>query len=183
MSDCGPDHCPGTFERQRNNTNSKELRKCIAPLFTSASSGHWPSSASPRPWRPRPTPLRLSRSSSSSPRHRPLKPQKSVTRRAPVGPPVKLPPTATSSKPAPVPPQNAPGGQAPDRNVEQARAAAPGGRPLLEAAPGSDRDRHQAQHQQHTALHSQRPNPQRSPPRVGAASSASCRGRGAFPFK
>ncbi len=31
-------------------------------------------------------------------------PQKSVTRRAPVGPPVKLAPTATSSKPAPLPP-------------------------------------------------------------------------------
>ena len=33
-----------------------------------------------------------------------VKPQKSVSRRGPVGPPAKLPPTATSSKPAPLPP-------------------------------------------------------------------------------
>jgi hypothetical protein len=37
-----------------------------------------------------------------------LKPLKSVKRRPPVGPPVKLPPTATSSKPAPVPPKMPP---------------------------------------------------------------------------
>jgi len=37
-----------------------------------------------------------------------VKPQTSVTRRAPVGPPVKVPPTATSSKPAPVPPRMPP---------------------------------------------------------------------------
>ena len=34
-----------------------------------------------------------------------VKPQTSVTRRAPVGPPVKVRPTATSSKPAPLPPE------------------------------------------------------------------------------
>ena len=33
-----------------------------------------------------------------------VKPQTSVTRRAPVGPPVKVRPTATSSNPAPLPP-------------------------------------------------------------------------------
>ena len=40
-------------------------------------------------------------------------PQKSVTRRAPVGPPVKLPPTATSSKPASVPPPVPPAAKIP----------------------------------------------------------------------
>ncbi len=64
-----------------------------------------------------------------------VKPQKSVARRVPVGPPVKLPPTATSSKPAPVPPPVPPAAKVPTATSSKPAPLSPAADPFSKPLP------------------------------------------------
>ena len=64
-----------------------------------------------------------------------LKPPTSVTRRGPVGPPAKLPPTATSSKPAPVPPRMPPAAKPPITTSSKPAPLPPAADPVSKPLP------------------------------------------------